>query len=133
MSSVTLGVSNLSLAGMNSLLPDKVLTERSNKVEFKAWYEKIMNYLGCYGLESLVNINVDKDEEKAGKSKTRKNSSVDVGLHQKSWLAYSIIMSRLDDQLIVQFSTAEKGNASALMNAIYSRFSAVNFFSKLQA
>ena len=42
-------------------------------------------------------------------------------------------MSRLDDALIVQFSTLEKGNASCLMNAYLSRFSAVNFFSKLQA
>jgi hypothetical protein len=128
----------LGVSGMNSLLPDKVLSEKSTKVEFKAWYEKIMNYLGCYGLESCVKLgvksNIENDEEDV-KSKSGNKSSKNgvAGLEQKSWLAYSVIMSRLDDTLIVQFSTLEKGNASALMNAIFNRFSAVNFFSKLQA
>ena len=128
---------SLGVSGMSSLLPDKVLSEKSTKVEFKAWYEKIMNYLGCYGLESCIKLGVksiENDEEDA-KSKSGNKSSKNgvAGLEQKSWLAYSVIMSRLDDTLIVQFSTLEKGNASALMNAIFNRFSAVNFFSKLQA
>jgi hypothetical protein len=129
---------SLGVSGMSSLLPDKVLSEKSTKVEFKAWYEKIMNYLGCYGLESCVKLgvksNIENDEEDV-KSKSGNKSSKNgvAGLEQKSWLAYSVIMSRLDDTLIVQFSTLEKGNASALMNAIFNRFSAVNFFSKLQA
>jgi len=128
---------SLGVSGMSSLLPDKVLSEKSTKVEFKAWYEKIMNYLGCYGLESCIKLGVksiENDEEDA-KSKSGNKSSKNgvAGLEQKSWLAYSVIMSRLDDTLIVQFSTLEKGNASVLMNAVFNRFSAVNFFSKLQA
>lgn len=131
----------LGASGMSSLLPDKVLSEKSTKVEFKAWYEKIMNYLGCYGLESCIKLNVtsstenneEEEEEEEAKVKGNKSSKSPAKLEQKSWLAYSVIMSRLDDQLIVQFSTLEKGDASALMNAIYNRFNAVNFFSKLQA
>lgn len=134
-------LSNLGVSGMSSLLPSKLLSEKSTKVEFKAWYEKIMNYLGCYGLESCVKLSVkslenDDSEDEAKSKKSNKSGKAAVavaGLEEKSWLAYTVIMSRLDDALIVQFSTLERGNAALLMNAISNRFSAVNFFSKLQA
>jgi len=113
---------------LKSLLPEKVLNGRSGKIEYKAWYEKIMNYLACCDLADAL---LSSDEVKVG-SKSSKKIDV-VGLQQKCVLVYSIIMSRLDDQLIIQFSTIEKGNAFKLLEAIKSRFSAVNFFSKLQA
>jgi hypothetical protein len=135
---MSFGLGSVSLSGLGSLLPDKLLNERSSKVEFKAWYEKIKNYLGCCGLIDVLisDSNEDDNDEqdnKKGRSNKSSKSSVIADLAQKSWLAYSIIMSRLDDQLIVQFSTIEKGDAKALMDAINNRFSAVNFFSKLQA
>jgi hypothetical protein len=134
---MSFGLGSVSLSGLGSLLPDKLLNERSNKIEFKAWYEKIKNYLGCCGLIDVLDggskENNNDEQDKKGKSNKSSKSSVIADLEQKSWLAYSIIMSRLDDQLIVQFSTVEKGDAKALMDAINNRFSAVNFFSKLQA
>jgi hypothetical protein len=129
-------LSNLGVPSLSSLLPSKVLSEKSTKVEFKAWYEKIMNYLCCYGLDGCIKLSVkslENDEEDAKSKKSNKSGKGVADLEQKSWLAYTVIMSRLDDALIVQFSTLEKGNAAALMNAIKGRFSAVNFFSKLQA
>src|ERR1700712_1804606 len=101
-------LSNLGVSGMSSLLPSKLLSEKSTKVEFKAWYEKIMNYLGCYGLESCVKLSVkslenddSEDEAKSKKSnKSGKAAAAVAGLEEKSWLAYTVIMSRLDDALI---------------------------------
>jgi hypothetical protein len=87
-----------------------------------------MNYLACCDLADAL---LSSDEVKVG-SKSSKKIDV-VGLQQKCVLVYSIIMSRLDDQLIIQFSTIEKGNAFKLLEAIKNRFGAVNFFSKLQA
>jgi len=106
MSGVTLGIGNLSLSGMNSLLPEKLLNEKSSKVEYKAWFEKISNYLSCIGLE----LNALKFSASINGSSTR-NSKDHGSVDQKSWLAYSIIMSRLDDQLVVQLSTVVKGDA----------------------
>jgi hypothetical protein len=136
----------LPLAG---LLPEKVLSMKSNKIEYKVWYEKIINYLGCCGLGDVVLLGngnsmgdlSDSKEKTSSKSKgnntsnssNSKNTADPVVTAQRSWLVYSIIMARLDDQLVIQFSTIEKGNALELLRAIRNRFSAVNFFSKLQA
>ncbi|MGZ8855558.1 MAG: hypothetical protein ACXW07_06460 [Nitrososphaeraceae archaeon] len=122
-----------------SLLPEKLLNEKSNKIEYKAWYEKIMNYMGCCGLEEVVKIDSsvgtgkDDDNENEAKDKSGKLNKAAASLQQKSWLAYSIIVSRLSDSLVIQFSTVDKGNARMLLSAINNRFGAVNFFSKLQA
>lgn len=124
--------SSMGLPNMALLLPEKVLNEKSTKVEYRAWYEKIMNYLGCCGLNEVVSINDVEDENKQEKV-NKASGKRDASLQQKSWLAYSIIISRLDDSLIIQFSMIEKGNASLLMSAIHNRFNSVNFFSKLKA
>lgn len=122
---------------MALLLPEKVLHEKATKVEYRAWYEKIMNYLGCCGLDDVVIIKTDASNEDEDENKQERfNKSSGKGAmstQQKSWLAYSIIVSRLEDSLIIQFSTIEKGNASLLMSAINNRFNSVNFFSKLKA
>ena len=131
--------SNIVLPNMALLLPEKVLQEKATKVEYRAWNEKIMNYLGCCGLDDVVVINKTSNgsndtenedkQEKIGKGSSKGMMTI----QQKSWLAYSIIVSRLEDSLIIQFSTIEKGNASLLMSVIHNRFNSVNFFSKLKA
>jgi hypothetical protein len=136
---------------LNSLLPNVTLSEKSSKLEYKGWYERIMNYLLCSNLENTVEYEFDDSEMKVSRlsfdpspvnskknEKTKDNvSATSVGVVPKvskkdSLIAYSVIISRLDNDLINQFSTIERGNAYALMHAIGSKFNAVNFLSKLK-
>jgi hypothetical protein len=48
-------------------------------------------------------------------------------------LAYSVIISVLDDELINQFSTVERGNAFELMSAIKRKFNTINLFTKINS
>jgi hypothetical protein len=114
---------------LSSLLPSKLLSERSTRVEYRAWYEKIMNYLSCLGLDSEVKSEVESSNSKA------KSGKITVKVEQSTnvMLAYSIIVSRLDDALVIQLSLIERGNVRALLEALHNRFCSENFFSKLQA
>jgi hypothetical protein len=79
----------------------------------------------------------NKKNENSKKIIKDNDSVTSVGIVPKvskkdSLIAYSVIISRLDNDLINQFSTIERGNAYALMHAIESKFNAVNFLSKLK-
>jgi hypothetical protein len=52
---------------LNGLLPNVTLTEKSSKLEYKGWYERIMNYLLCSNLESTVEYEFDDSEMKASR------------------------------------------------------------------
>ena len=136
--------------GLNALLPIITLSERSSKLEYKGWYERIMNYLLCSNLERTVEQEFDEGEMKASrlslvpspdkkkkiKEVNKENAEVVVAekvSKQQSLLAYAVIISRLDNDLINQFSTIERGNAYALMQAIKNKFNVVNFLSRLKA
>jgi hypothetical protein len=128
----------VSSSTLASLLPQKLLSDKTSKVEYKAWQQKIDNYLCCCELEEAVETEVKEDSsiESGAYENTKKSSKSNahqLTLKQKSAIAYGIIVSRLEDQLLIQLSTVEKNNSYKLMQAIKSRFGTVNFFSRLQA
>lgn len=144
---MSIGSSSSQSGGLNVLLPIVTLSERSSKLEYKGWYERIMNYLLCSKLERAVEQEFDESVMKTSRlsfdpspGKRKKNKeikenaeAVEKVTKQQSLLAYAVIISRLDNDLINQFSTIERGNAYALMQAIESKFNVVNFLSKLKA
>jgi hypothetical protein len=131
------------------LLPDTKLKEKSSKLEYKGWYEKVLNYLMCTQLIDTIEIQLDEAEIKSSRLsaspiKTRssvrqdtedKSVAVDklVGFKARAMLAYSVIISVLDDELINQFSTVERGNAFQLMSAIKRKYNTINLFTKINA
>jgi hypothetical protein len=142
---------------LTSLLPNAVLSEKSSKLQYNGWLERIMNYLVCMKLNKTVEYEFDEIEMKSSRlsfnpspEKNKKNKNKGGGGNikmvvedenlnkykvskEESMIAYGIIISRLDDDLINQFRTVERGNAYALMQAIKNKFNVVNFLSKLKA
>jgi hypothetical protein len=149
MSGSTDNISIIGKSGLNVLLPNINLSERSSKLEYKGWYERIMNYMLCSNLDRAVECELDETEMKASRLSfdpspvKKKNNTENIATtvvetigkvsKQQSLIAYSVIISRLDNDLINQFSTIERGNAYALMKAIKSKFNVVNFLTKLKA